>query len=249
MLHVVRYLRWGAVAGLVASAGCGGAQIAGGPPPVNGSLAPQAVRLVITVDGTQTQSSKRTPRYVSPATQSLSVNVTLQGGTTSIAGFPQTVNLTSTSNGCVSTLASTQCTLTINVPPGSFDATLTTYDGANATGNVLSAAQSVPFVVTAGAANRLAIILGGVPTSARIIADSPTITGDPSTGFTLAGRQRPGDGRGRRCGRQFHPWRRRTVGDADQHRYHAIYGLPARRPLRRIVSPSRTSPARSPTPR
>jgi hypothetical protein len=117
----------------------------------------------------------------------MSVNVTLQGGMTSIAGFPQTVNLTSTSNGCVSTLASTQCTLTINVPPGSYDATLTTYDGANATGNVLSAAQSVPFTVAAGAANRLALILGGVPTSARIIADSPTITGDPSTGFTLAG--------------------------------------------------------------
>jgi len=139
---------------------------------------------VIRIDGTQTQSFKRKPQYVSPATQSMSVNVTLQGSTTSISGFPKTVNLTSTSNGCVSTLASTQCTLTFDVPPGSYDATLTSYDGANATGNVLSAAQGVPFVITAGAANTLAVVLGGVPTAVRIISDSATIIGDP-LGFIL----------------------------------------------------------------
>jgi hypothetical protein len=71
------------------------------------------------------------------------------------------VNLTPTSNGCASTLASTQCTVAFSVLPGSYDATLTTYDGGNATGNLLSAAQGIPFVIAAGVANSLSISLGG----------------------------------------------------------------------------------------
>lgn len=179
-------LRLAAVASLLALIGCGGGQTAGAPTPNGGRSTAQTARLVVTIDGPQSQSAKRKPHYVSPATQSLSVNVTPQSSTTSISGFPQTVNLTSTSNGCVSTLASTQCTLTVQVPPGNYDATLTTYDGTNATGNVLSAAQSVPFAITAGVVNSLSIVLGGVPTSLRIISDSATVTGDPTIGFVLA---------------------------------------------------------------
>jgi hypothetical protein len=48
----------------------------GAPQANSGTVTPQAARLVITIDGSQSQSVKRMPRYVSPATQSLSVNVT-----------------------------------------------------------------------------------------------------------------------------------------------------------------------------
>ena len=44
----------------------------------------------------------------------------------------QTAALTPTSGGCASTLASTQCTLQVALTPGSYTATLSTYDGYNA---------------------------------------------------------------------------------------------------------------------
>lgn len=118
--------------------------------------------------------------------KSVLIDVTTQADpTTSISGYPQGANVTPTSNGCGPTLGGTQCTLTLSLPPGSYDLTLKTYDQTNATGSVLSAAQSVPFVIAAGSPNTIAVTLSGVPASLRIISDSPSITGDPSTGFVL----------------------------------------------------------------
>ena len=178
------------MSGMVALTACAG----------GGSSAPRAVpaathsavTLTILIDGAGTQSSTRRPRYLSPAMLSLSINVTPQGSATPVNGFPQTMNVTPTSNGCGPTLGGTQCTLSLTVVPGSYDLTLTTYDGLNATGAVLSAAQNVPFVVSAGTPNSLSVNLGGVPTSLRIIPDSAAITGDPSSGFVLAAGQSAG---------------------------------------------------------
>jgi DNA-binding beta-propeller fold protein YncE len=134
-----------------------------------------------------TQAGSRRPLYISPATQSITINVTEQGSTTSVSGYPQTANLTPTSSGCISTLASTQCTVSLALLPGDYDATFTTYDQQNAAGNQLSAAQNVPFSIIAGTTNTIALTIGGIPTAVRIIADSPTtIAGDPVNGFTLA---------------------------------------------------------------
>jgi DNA-binding beta-propeller fold protein YncE len=51
--------------------------------------------------------------------------------------------------------------------------------------NVLSKAQSVGFAIVKGRANNLAITLGGVPVSVRIVADSSTISGNSFTSFSL----------------------------------------------------------------
>jgi DNA-binding beta-propeller fold protein YncE len=168
--------------------GCGGS---GSISPVTHAPTPAektgTARFVIDgapASGTETHT--RRPRYISPATQSITINVTQQGSATSVNGYPQTANLTPTSSGCSSTLASTQCTVSLALPPGDYDATLTTYDQQNAAGNQLSAAQNVPFSVTAGTTNTIALTVGGIPTAVRIIADSPaTIAGDPVNGFTL----------------------------------------------------------------
>ncbi|MGD1065627.1 MAG: beta-propeller fold lactonase family protein [Vulcanimicrobiaceae bacterium] len=170
------------------AAGCGGS---GSGRPVTGGVTPTektgAARFVIDGAGASgTAAHSRSPRYISPATQSITINVTPQGSTTSVSGYPQTANLTPTSSGCSSTLASTQCTLSLALPPGDYDATFTTFDQQNGAGNQLSAAQDVPFSIVAGTTNTITLTIGGIPTSVRIIADSPTtMAGDPVNGFTL----------------------------------------------------------------
>jgi DNA-binding beta-propeller fold protein YncE len=168
-------------------AGCGassGVSPVGTAPTSSGKIG--TARFV--VDGTPaaTQSRARKPRYISPATQSITIDITPQGSTTPVNGYPQTANLTPTSSGCSSTLASTECTVSVSLSPGNYDATFTTYDQQNAAGNALSAAQNVPFTVVAGTTNTIPLTLGGIPTDLRVIADSPaTIAGDPVNGFTL----------------------------------------------------------------
>jgi hypothetical protein len=178
--------------GMVALTACAGG--GSSPPRALPAATHSAVTLTIHIDagGAGNQSSTRKPRYVLPAMSSLSINVTPQGSATSVSGFPQTMNVTPTSNGCGPTLGNTQCTLSLSLSPGSYDLTLTTYDGVNATGAVLSAAQNVPFVVTAGTSNSLSLSLGGVPTTLRIIPDSAAITGDPFSGFVLTAGQSAG---------------------------------------------------------
>lgn len=116
-----------------------------------------------------TTSTKR-PAYVSPATQSMTIAV-LSGTTTVIS---QTVGLTTTSTGCTSSLANITCTLTLNLNPGSYTASITTYDGTNGSGNALSTAQALSFTVTAGQNNIVPLGLSGIPTSILAFAGTAT---------------------------------------------------------------------------
>lgn len=104
-------------------------------------------------------------RFVSPSTASMTVNVTGTGGTATPSGYPKTVDLTIGSTGCTSSLASTTCTLALTLPAGHYLATVTTYDQTGGTGNILSAAQAVPFTVLAGQANTIPLTLGAYPAS------------------------------------------------------------------------------------
>jgi hypothetical protein len=119
--------------------------------------------------------------FISPSTQSMTYSIT---GASSASG---TVNLTPTSTGCTSTLASTICQLTLILAPGSYNATITTYDGLNGTGNALSTAQSVSFTVVAGTSNAISLTLSGIPASLIVLPDSATSGTNLSGAINLTG--------------------------------------------------------------
>jgi streptogramin lyase len=122
------------------------------------------------------------PRYVSAATQSMTVAIS---GPTNVN---QTVNLTPTSSGCSSSLTGTFCTLTISgLAPGNYTGSIGTYDQTGGTGNQLSANQNVSFSITAGQSNTIGITLDGIPTAALLVPGaSSTLSGSMSNGYTLS---------------------------------------------------------------
>lgn len=127
----------------------------------------------------------RHSQFVSPATQSIRVVITNTNPATNV---DQVVNLTPTSTGCTSTLATTQCTLTIALSPGNnFDATVTSYDQTGAAGNRLSTAQNVSFNVVAGTGNAIALTLSGIPARVAVLPGSLASTVALQGGIDLLG--------------------------------------------------------------
>ncbi|MHB8177884.1 MAG: beta-propeller fold lactonase family protein [Vulcanimicrobiaceae bacterium] len=186
-------------------AGCGGAQNAALPPHA-GSVpigARSAARLTITIPhATNASSTQRRPQYISPATQALAVTIT---GPTALS---EGINLTTGNPSCTVNLYSNLvCTVSLALAPcpgntACYTGTFTTYDQAytNASGGsctplssctqpagtkALSQAQSVSFLVAAGAANNLPITLGGVPAAVAVLSSAGTISGNALTGFVL----------------------------------------------------------------
>jgi hypothetical protein len=143
-------------------AGCGGAGHSALPASPGGASGAQKQRVTFAIDvPKQTGAANRLhPQYISPATTQLAIAIT-EGGTP-VAGYPVTVPLTPTSGGCTSTLASTECQLTIALGAGSYVATLTAEDTG---GTALSSAQSVALTVVAGTNNTVSLVLSGVPAS------------------------------------------------------------------------------------
>lgn len=121
-------------------------------------------RITIKIPKAPSTPAARTVKYLSPATSQMVVNIEQSG--TPISGYPQTVSLTPTSNGCSSTLASTNCSLSIALSPGSYTATLTAQD---ASGTALSAVNAIPFTILAGQANTISLVLGGLPASLQAV--------------------------------------------------------------------------------
>lgn len=165
----------------------------GASAPNNGGAVPArthgkklAVKLRITIPKRKHRHGKR-GKYVSPATQSIAISITPNGGS------PTTYNqnLTPASNpGCTASLISpTICVVTLALAPGSYTGTFTTYDGllsgGNPTGNVLSAHQSAPFTVVTGKANAINVSLGGVPASVALITTDAALSGSDADGYTF----------------------------------------------------------------
>jgi hypothetical protein len=172
---------------MLLAAGCsGGSPGATVPAPRAPANAKEAVQIVVHVPTrTGAGAHLRSPRYISPSTQSLTI-VVQQGANIVLS---ETANLTPTSTGCSSTLASTVCTLTLSLAAGSYTATVTTYDQLAGSGNVLSAGQGVPFTVLAGQANHIALTLSGVPAGLFVAPQNTVTSGSMAHGFTLAGMQ------------------------------------------------------------
>jgi hypothetical protein len=144
------------------------------------------LKITIPPAGSAGSAHARTPAYVSASTQSITIDITPHLSSTPVTGFPITENLTSTSPGCTSTQSGTVCIMALTLTPGAYDATLTTFDGPNGTGNQLSAAQDLPFTVVLNQANTIPLVLGGIAVSMRLVGGTGVTAGHLSV-FTLAG--------------------------------------------------------------
>lgn len=163
-------------------AACGGGGGSSSLPIIPTSRDKVSVNFIVNAPGQSSTASRSTqgrrPQYLSPATQSITLAIS---GPTAIT---ETQNLTINSSGCTSSLASTICTLTVALAPctnatNCYTASLTTYDQTGGTGNVLSAAQSITFTVTANQSNNIDLTLSGVP-ARTIVAPTTSLTGEHS---------------------------------------------------------------------
>ncbi len=144
-------------------------------------------RVVIKIPPKSTaRSVGRKPAYVSPATQSIAVQVD--------AGTPVVQNLTSASPNCAVSepLGALTCTVPISAPPGAHTLTFVTYDGLGAGGNKLSA-NSVAATIVANRTNTVNLTLAGIPASFQIVPVTPTnaFTGSLTSGFEFSGSALP----------------------------------------------------------
>ena len=145
------------------TAACSGGATGPGLPPLQATakqgVAPGLrVRVTIKVALVAAARPKR-PHFISPATKSLKMTIAQNAQTV----LTKTVDLTPSSTGCTSSLASVTCTLDISLAAGQYSATLTTFDAINGTGKELSTAQNVAFSVTAGGNNEIPLALSGIP--------------------------------------------------------------------------------------
>src|SRR5581483_10333818 len=116
----------GVGAALAVLAGCSGGNHATALPPSAGSPSskarvPAVFKIIIPPKST-TSSQTRSPKYISPSTQSISIAVN---------GNPPVVqNITTGGPGCdtPTVISPTTCTVTVNAPPGNDSFVITTYD-------------------------------------------------------------------------------------------------------------------------
>jgi hypothetical protein len=140
--------------------------------------AKQDVRFVIHLP--KKKHKGRLPKYLSPATKSMRVLIVLAGKTK----VNKTVGLTSESNGCTGSGATAQCVFELALPPAKgYVASLTTFDGLNGTGKILSAAANVVFNVSKGSSKVVGLTLDGVPAGIQIFPAGTNafyaVTSDP----------------------------------------------------------------------
>jgi hypothetical protein len=148
-------------------AGCGGgARSVPAPGPGLASAQKATLTLRLNVPTTTTAAKKRVPRYISPATTRISIDVEQNGS--SISGYPTTAPLTPTSTGCSSTLASTICTFSLPLAASGtpYAVSVSMLDANN---TVLSQTLNVPVTIVAGQANTIDMSLGGLATGASVL--------------------------------------------------------------------------------
>jgi hypothetical protein len=144
-----------------------------------------AATFVLTIPAA-TQSSARSPKYVSPNTQSVTIASTTAlslpaGSPCSGSGSSVTCNTTGTSSGCTSAGATLTCSFNLIAQVGSDQFTLTMFSGTNASGSTLSSG-SVSSTVSASGPNNIAVTMNGVVDSVAIaLANASPATGASAT--------------------------------------------------------------------
>jgi DNA-binding beta-propeller fold protein YncE len=135
-------------------------------------------RIVITVPPRK-HARKHRQRYVSPATASLAFSVD------GVAQTPVSVAPNSSSCQVTGPIGYLKCGVNIAVPPGRHTFAFSTLD---ANGSVLSANTQVVSTIVAGAANQIAVTLGGIAASFALYPPNvPQVTSVAGGGFAVYG--------------------------------------------------------------
>ena len=116
---------------------------------------------------TTPKAGRRTPRYISPSTNSVTVGV--DGATVSPAA---------------STCTSGTCTLTLHLMLGSHTLAFRLWDEPNGGGNELASNTAASCQVTIGASNTCSIIMYGSAASLQMTTTSANVSGSQAAGFT-----------------------------------------------------------------
>jgi hypothetical protein len=105
----------------------------------------------------QTSSTKRAPKFVSPATQAITLSLLSVNGATPANAVPTTVNVGPSATGCTTVGAKVTCSVNFSAPVGTdvFQAT-----SLSSTGTTLGTA-SLAATITANAQNAVALDIGG----------------------------------------------------------------------------------------
>jgi hypothetical protein len=198
-MRSLRALRRPAVA-LVAAlllASCGGGSHGSAPTPAgggSGALANAKFAFTIPAASAAPAASGREPLYIPASTASLRLSVTASTEPGFSGPLTQTLNVTPGASGatynCTTVAAGNYtCTTTFPIPPGTDTLTITSFDAANAGGQLLSQ-QIVAETVVAGAANDFTaspITLDAAPGSVTVTPPGAGVTGSVATGFTVTG--------------------------------------------------------------
>jgi hypothetical protein len=157
--------RFSATIVLVLAAGCGGGGHGSTVLPPGTSAAKTATVAFSIAIPRAASGRRRSPRYVSVATQSAAVTVAPAGGT---AGAPVVVNCT------------TSCTGQIAAPIGTDTFAMKLYDTQNASGNLLSTGTTTHAVVI-DQANTVNVTFDGVVASLSVSLNPSSIPSGPAT--------------------------------------------------------------------
>jgi hypothetical protein len=138
--------------------------------------------VVITIPASATAlASVRKRDYVSPATESITVQVDVAA--------PVSQNVAPGSPNCTNAGANApyNCTVTVAANPGQHELQFVTYDKPSGAGNTLSE-NSVRVTFVAGTNPAIPVILGGIPAALQVLEapTSTTIFGDVTSGFEFA---------------------------------------------------------------
>ncbi|HVA28769.1 MAG TPA: hypothetical protein VNF68_11350 [Candidatus Baltobacteraceae bacterium] len=128
------------------------------------------------------------PRFVSPATKSLLIKVSLKGKLVQTVG----VNLNARNRNCKNSSSGLKCSQKLSLAIGKYTASFSTYSGAIAkgkpTGKLLSADQRLPLnVPSKGLSVAINDDLAGIPAKVAFIPSSGSIlSGSQTSGYVLS---------------------------------------------------------------
>jgi hypothetical protein len=160
--------------------------------PGNPGASPQSVRVSVVIGGRTTgQSNGRRPKFVSPSTNGIDIQVSAHGGNT-IIGESKT-DISSGSAACGGQTGTPRtCTIDVPAPAGNDDFVGTTYDAAPVSNSFSSAhvlgRGALTATIVSGASNPLTLYISGVITALGYLAPNASLPADGAVhnlGFVL----------------------------------------------------------------